>query len=165
MELIYSETYSGAEVEVIREPDLLTNQSQLHSCGTMTALLSSHFTAERNPLNPLFSVTEKPKRSFKELQTAASCNRHPEFKANNSLMCAERRWLLCEPSQSVSAWRLAQTTKPRYRACGGALSAGCPCICPCINYTLSCSCTQYKKWMALSCVVQHINRYVLGPTC
>lgn len=81
------------------------------------------------------------------MQIAASCNRHPGFL--NKRLPYERCWLLCKPSQGVNAWRLAQTAKPRYGACGGALSAVCPYICPAANYPHTCTC--------FACV--HTHRY------
>lgn len=66
------------------------------------------------------------------MQFAAWCNRHPGFL--NKQLPRERCWLLRKPSRGVNAWRLAQTAKPRYGACGRALSAVCPYICPAANY-------------------------------
>lgn len=93
---------------MIRELTPLTHQSRLHSCGTMPFLLSSHRQTKTFPLNLPSSLLCFKKVTL-EAQIAASCNRRPG--SLNERLPHERRWLLCEPSRGVNAWRLAQTAK------------------------------------------------------
>jgi len=97
----------------------------------------------------------EPRRSSWKRGSKAPCNRRP------ATLPRGRRWLLCEPSRGVNAWRLAQTAKPRYAACGGALSAVCPCICPSANYPRTNTCMP-----ALTRAhVQHMHAYTFVLAC
>ncbi len=105
-------------------------------------LFSSLLIASRrlSPLNlPSSLFYFKNYKVILETQITASCNRRPGFL--NKRLPHERCWLRCKPSRGVNAWRSAQTAKPRYGACGAALSAVCPYICPSANYphTYTCS--------------------------
>lgn len=125
--------------------------------------LSPHRHQRLSPLNlPPSLIYFKNYRVILETQIAASCNRRPGFL--NKRLPHERCWLRCKPSRGVNAWRLAQTAKPRYGACGAALSAVCPYICPSANYphTYTCStCTHqhthtHTQWNKIMCFVLHM---------
>lgn len=70
-------------------------------------------------LPPKTSVLLKPKRSFWKRRLLPRATGVPVLL--NKQLPHERCWLLCEPSQGVSAWRLAQTVRSMYGACGEAL--------------------------------------------